>query len=473
VSPAAGPRTESTPACCWREYPGFPDLARLHAVVPQRYPHLLESVAHGPPQARYDILPAFPGKIVRLTAGGRLESDAATASGDDFLAALDAAWQAERIAPAADLPFPFHGGWFVYLGYELAAFLEPPLRGLPRDPVWPVALAQRFPAAVIRDHAEHKTYVVCEPALESRLVELEHDLDALGAAELDSRLPAVTAIMEEDPGTHRARVARILEYIRAGDTFQVNLSRGWAIRFETDPSAAALYTELRRTNPAPFAALVTIDARRAVVSSSPERLASARAGRVHTRPIAGTFARSDDPQEDADRRRRLVGHPKERAEHIMLVDLERNDLGRVCVPGSIRADELLTVESYRHVHHIVSNVTGRLRPEVTPGAIIRAVFPGGTITGCPKVRTMEIIAELEAAPRRGYTGSVGYLNRDGSLDLNILIRSFMLDGATAELRAGGGIVADSDPQRELEETRAKARGLLAVFGSAGSVACGR
>ncbi len=470
MNPAAGPRTESTPACCWREYPGFPDLARLHAAAPRRYPHLLESVAHGPPQARYDILPAFPGRTLRLTASGRLEGDAGP--GDhDFLAALDAGWQAEKIPSADHLPFPFHGGWFLYLGYELAAFLEPSLHGLPRDDAWPVALAQRFPAAVIRDHIRHKTFIVCEPERTSQLTELERDLDMLGAREIDARLPAVEAIEEEDPADHHARVARILDYIRAGDTFQVNLSRRWHIEFAAAPRVAALYARLRRTNPAPFAALATLDTRRAVVSSSPERLVNARAGRVHTRPIAGTFARSVDPDEDAARRRRLVGHPKERAEHIMLVDLERNDLGRVCVPGSIRADELLTVESYRHVHHIVSNVTGRLRPGVTPGAIIRAVFPGGTITGCPKLRTMEIIAELEAAPRRGYTGSVGYLNRDGSLDLNILIRSFMLDGAEIELRAGGGIVADSDPQRELEETRAKARGLLAVFGGEDNTAC--
>jgi len=470
VSFAAGSRTESTPACCWREYPGFPDLARLHAAAPQRYPHLLESVAHGPPQARYDILPAFPGRSIRLTASGQLEGGTGPGD-DDFLATLDAAWRAERIAPADHLPFPFHGGWFLYLGYELAAFLEPSLRSLPRDETWPVALAQRFPAAVIRDHARQKTFVVCEPGQESQLTEMEHDLDALGIRDIDTRLPAVNAVDEEEPAAHRARIARILDYIRAGDTFQVNLSRRWYIEFAAAPPPVALYARLRRTNPAPFAALVTLDARRAIVSSSPERLVCARAGRVHTRPIAGTFARSADPDEDAARRQRLVGNPKERAEHIMLVDLERNDLGRVCVPGSIRADELLTVESYRHVHHIVSNVTGRLQPGVTPGAIIRAVFPGGTITGCPKLRTMEIIAELEAAPRRGYTGSVGYLNRDGSLDLNILIRSFMLDGAAAELRAGGGIVADSDPQRELEETRAKARGLLAVFGHEDSAAC--
>jgi anthranilate synthase component 1 len=182
-----------------------------------------------------------------------------------------------------------------------------------------------------------------------------------------------------------------------------------------------------------------------------------------TRPIAGTRPRigGDD---DAARLRELIGHPKERAEHVMLIDLERNDLGRVCVPGSVVVDELMTLESYAHVHHIVSNVRGTLRANVTPGAVIRAVFPGGTITGCPKVRTMEIIAELERVGRGAYTGALGYLNRGGDLDLNILIRSLTMQGNALRFRAGAGIVADSVAGQELDETRAKARGLLRALG---------
>ena len=148
----------------------------------------------------------------------------------------------------------------------------------------------------------------------------------------------------------------------------------------------------------------------------------------------------------------------------MLIDLERNDLGRICVPGSVEVDELMAVESYTHVHHIVSNVRGRLRPDVTPGQVVAAVFPGGTITGCPKVRCMEIGAELEGVGRGAYTGAMGYLNRDGDMDLNILIRTAALSGTALELRAGAGIVVDSDPRRELEESRAKARGLLRALG---------
>ena len=168
---------------------------------------------------------------------------------------------------------------------------------------------------------------------------------------------------------------------------------------------------------------------------------------------------------DAARIRELTGHPKERAEHVMPIDLERNDLGRVCVPGSVTVDELMTVESYAHVHHIDSNVRGRLRAGVTPGQVIAATFPGGTITGCPKVRCMEIIAELEDAGRGPYTGALGYLDRCGDLDLNILIRTLESRGAAVQLRAGAGIVADSDAAHELAETRHKARGLLRALGA--------
>jgi anthranilate synthase component 1 len=228
---------------------------------------------------------------------------------------------------------------------------------------------------------------------------------------------------------------------------------------------AAVYAQLREASPAPFAGLFAGEGW-AVVSSSPERLVSLRGDTIETRPIAGTRPRfaGDD---DAARIRELVGHPKERAEHVMLIDLERNDLGRVCLPGSVEVNELMTVESYSHVHHIVSNVRGRLRPEVAPGAAIRAVFPGGTITGCPKVRCMQIIAELEGVGRGAYTGAMGWLNRDGDLDLNILIRSAEVEGDGLRFRTGAGIVADSDPQRELDETRAKARGLLKALGSVG------
>ena len=191
-----------------------------------------------------------------------------------------------------------------------------------------------------------------------------------------------------------------------------------------------------------------------------------RDGVASTRPIAGTRPRRHDHSDDVVRLQELLSHPKERAEHVMLIDLERNDLGRICDAGTVQVDEFMTLESYAHVHHIVSNVRGRIRSDVTPGQAIAAVFPGGTITGCPKVRCMEIIAELERLPRSAYTGSMGYLNRDGSMDLNILIRTLEIHDDRVTLRAGAGIVADSDPVRELEETRAKARGLIRALDEA-------
>jgi anthranilate synthase component 1 len=239
----------------------------------------------------------------------------------------------------------------------------------------------------------------------------------------------------------------------------VNLSRRWQGEVEAPVSADGLYEQLCRHNPAPFAGLAVFD-EGAIISSSPERLVKIRDGWMETRPIAGTRPRTGDETQDASLQAELLMHPKERAEHIMLIDLERNDLGRVCEPGTVSVDELMVLERYAHVQHIVSNVRGRIRDGVTPGEAIRAVFPGGTITGCPKVRCMEIIAELEGVGRGAYTGSMGYINRDGSLDLNILIRTMVLHKHTISLRAGAGIVADSIPEKELDETRAKAKGML-------------
>jgi len=217
-----------------------------------------------------------------------------------------------------------------------------------------------------------------------------------------------------------------------------------------------------RPIPSPFAALLRFEDF-ALLSSSPERLLSIRGNTVATRPIAGTRPRGASAQADAELIRSLLDNEKERAEHVMLIDLERNDLGRVCAAGSVRVDEYMSVESYAHVHHIVSNVSGLLRNDVSPVGVIRALFPGGTITGCPKVRCMEIIAELEAGGRGAYTGSIGYVNRDGSCDLNILIRTITAQANRFTFRAGAGIVADSKPAQELAETRAKAEGLLRAF----------
>ncbi len=391
---------------------------------------------------------AFPGR--QLVAAG-----IAGMSGG-FLNDLDTWWNTERTA-RCESELPFHGGWFVYLGYELAAEIEPTLQ-LKGDEVLPRAFAVRCPAALIRDHRQQRTYAVCEDSAADCIDILEADLLAAAASRSVTPIPiALHAIFEDDPASYLQAVRRAKDYIAAGDIFQANLSRGWSA--EVRLSAADVYRRLAETNPAPFAGFARWQDRW-IVSSSPERLLSIRAGIAATRPIAGTRPRSAISEQDLKLSAELIANHKERAEHIMLIDLERNDLGRICQAGSVEVDEMMVLESYAHVHHIVSSVRGKLRTDVTPGMAIRAVFPGGTITGCPKVRCMEIIAELEDSPRGAYTGSFGYLNRDGSLDLNILIRTIVMHGRALQLRAGAGIVADSDPEAELDETRAKARGLL-------------
>jgi anthranilate synthase component 1 len=271
-------------------------------------------------------------------------------------------------------------------------------------------------------------------------------------------------LQPDDPLIFKNAVSRIHDYILDGDVFQVNLSRGWEGAFEGPVNVRELYQALRQNNPAPFAGLVRWQDY-VLMSSSPERLVEVRDGVVQSRPIAGTRPRGSDLQSDQQLSRELLAHPKERAEHVMLIDLERNDLGRVCEAGSVDVNELMVVETYEHVHHIVSNVRGQLRNDVSPVDVIRAVFPGGTITGCPKVRCMEIIAELERRGRSFYTGSMGYLGLDGSMDLNILIRSMLVHDRHISFRTGAGIVADSIADNEVTETEDKARGLLNALGA--------
>ncbi|WP_426661221.1 aminodeoxychorismate synthase component I [Rhodanobacter aciditrophus] len=445
--------------CHRRILGGRRDLLAPAAAFPGRYPCLLESVLHGTPQARFDILFAFPQDSLTLAADGDVRNGAGDVVGARFLDALDASWQAGRL-PREDDGLPFHGGWALLLGYELAGEIEPRLHLRP-DTVLPTALALRCPVAAIVDHARDCTVLVAEAGSEHLLDALEADLAATPSV---PALPPTVRLVEDEPSRFLDGVARIHEHLQVGDIFQVNLSRAWRAHYAEPPAPAALHAALRRANPAPFAGLLQ-QPRWAIASSSPERLVEVRDGIAQTRPIAGTRPRTAG-DDDVARIRELAAHPKERAEHVMLIDLERNDLGRVCMPGTVEVDELMTVESYAHVHHIVSNVRGCLREGVTPGQAIAAVFPGGTITGCPKVRCMEIIAALEDAPRGAYTGALGYLDRSGDLDLNILIRTLALAGDTVSLRAGAGIVADSVAERELEETRAKARGLLRALGAA-------
>lgn len=453
------------------------DLLALHAQHPERYPFLLESSGASSTatsrQTRYDLLLAFPGAQMIL-ANGRLQATGFSSEGPDFLQNLDRWFASEAAsndagdglppdARAADA-LPFQGGWFIYLGYELAAQIEPVLcLPLPGAASLPTAMAIRCPAAIIYDRQQANCWLVAEPACRELIDVMQEDIRRLKP----SGLPAAACharVEEQAAQAFLDSVTRIREYIHAGDVFQVNLSRRWDVQLEDEVSPADLYMRLRQMNPAPFSASIRWQGH-TLLSSSPERLVRSSGGWIETRPIAGTYPRLADEAADRAQAQALLKHPKERAEHIMLLDLERNDLGRICRPGSVEVNESMVLESYAHVHHIVSNIRGRLLGDVPPGRLMRAVFPGGTITGCPKVRCMQIIAELECEGRDFYTGSIGYLDRSGALDLNILIRSLVLRQGRAVLRTGAGIVADSDPHSELEETRAKARGLLRLFGT--------
>lgn len=440
---------------------GRRDLLGLTALRPDRYPGLLESVARGTASACRDVLAAFPQRAIELCADGRVRDDAGLVMGSRFLDVLDQEWQQLRSQPTRSEGAPvFQGGWFLYLGYELAGEIEPRLAlTLPIEGA-PIALALRCPVSVVVDHVAQCTTLVAEPGFEHLLDQVEEDLQKADA--WHPRALQVKSVEEDDPGVFLDAVAKVHDYLRAGDVFQVNLSRNWRIELAAQASPADIHAALRKANPAPFSGLLQWGGW-AVASSSPERLVQIQADKVQTRPIAGTRPRGLG-EDDQAMMEELIRHPKERAEHVMLIDLERNDLGRVCVPGSVIVDELMGIESYTHVHHIVSNVSGRLRAEVSPADVIRAVFPGGTITGCPKVRCMEIISELEQTSRGAYTGAFGYLDNNGDMDLNILIRSLSIVGSRVEFRAGAGIVVDSHARSELDETRAKARGMLRAFG---------
>ncbi len=466
-----------------RSFSGAFDPLQLIERWPDRYPALLES---GPRQqvraaqgqrivddARFDVVPFATGDAL-LAASGR--------GSGDFLQRLACEFRGERFlerAPCESPQLPFRGGWLLFLGYELARQIEPKLVLPPSDEPYE-ALALRCPAGWIGDRRAQRGWLVCEPGWEHLLDLFERDCgmvdQATGVSGEGARAAAQTLesaqswrAAESDPQEFLGQVRRCLDYIRGGEIYQANLSRAWRIESDAALNPVDIYRRLQKANPAPFSALLRFRDY-AIMSSSPERLMSVSDGRISTRPIAGTRPRARARRADEALLAQLRGSEKERAEHVMLIDLMRNDLGKVCRGGSVQVDELMSIETFAHVHHIVSNVSGELADGATFIDAIRALFPGGTITGCPKFRCMQIIAELEGEGRGAYTGSIGYMNRDGSGDLNILIRTVTMTSRSTQFRAGAGIVADSQPQRELEETRAKALGLIRALGGSGSAA---
>lgn len=447
------------------------DLLKLHQFNPQAFPFLLESVAQSKnfsqqedldSENRFDILFAYPQETLELTE---------VAGGERFVETCRQIF-AELSIPSSGVDLPFTGGWFAYFSYDYAEVVEPSLT-LPKqkyDNALPLATIVRIPSAFIYDRQQQQLLAITESGFESHIEAMKQAFVSCQHQPLTLKSFEVLSESEEPEAKYLEGIDKIKEYILSGDVFQVNLSREWQVSLSTDDTVS-VYAALREQNPAPFSALVDF-ADWQVISSSPELLVRYRSPWVETRPIAGTRKRGDDLDKDIALIKELRHHPKEIAEHVMLIDLERNDLGRICQAGSVEVNELMAIESYEHVHHIVSNIRGMLNKNVSPLEVVHATFPGGTITGCPKVRCMEIIAELEAMPRLAYTGSLGYINRDGSLDLNILIRTMLKQGPEIRFRAGAGIVADSIAEKELMEARQKAKGLVKALQSGTDLGAG-
>ncbi len=356
---------------------------------------------------------------------------------------------------------PFCGGAVGYFGYELGRHIERlPATGLDDLSVPDMALAF-YDRAVVFDHESQRAYRVrCAiPGVADRpRAPLVPELDPASLPDHEG--------FNRTPDEHRSAVSAVREYIFAGDIFQANIAQRFAARCPAD--AWELYGHLREHNPAPFGAFLDFGGFQ-VLSSSPERFLRSDGSEVVTRPIKGTIGRSADPVEDAELAAQLLASEKDRAELAMIVDLMRNDLGRVCEYGSIGVSEPMVLESYATVHHLVSTVVGRLEPESAVVDLLRATFPGGSITGAPKIRAMEIIDELEPHVRGPYTGSVGYIGFDGTLDLNVAIRTLTRRDDWVAFHVGGGIVADSDPESEYRETLTKGRGIFDALRAAGAM----
>ncbi len=450
---------------------------RLAALSAFRF--LFESVSGGEQVSRYSILGAGPREVLRLHPD-RLEverdGEVRRLPGPP-LAALE-----EVVAgvTADGGPIPFTGGWVGFFGFDLIRLVER-LPGRPPDPFGlPVALLGRFDTVVVFDHAHQRVLAIAnEVEGESTAADAERELERLervltaagrgGAVALPAIAWKPPAGVEPSlPGPlFRAAVERAKEHIGAGDIFQVVLARRFRLARpprQTDP--LSLYRAVRLINPSPYMVLLeTPEA--ALVGASPEMLVRKSGRKVETRPIAGTRPRGVDAEGDRLLAESLLADPKERAEHVMLVDLGRNDLGRVARPGSVRVASFLEIEHYSHVMHLVSSVEAELDPRRPAGAAgaldtLLACFPAGTVSGAPKIRAIEIIDALEPEARGPYAGAVGYLAFSGDLDTCITIRTLVVKDGETSVTAGAGIVADSDPAAEEKETENKAAALLAA-----------
>ena len=450
--------------------------AYLRLGAGSRYAFLLESVEGGEKIARYTFVGANPVEVFRYTRGaciiegeGRLHWQQSNPV--EFLRRRIGRYRPVRLP---GLP-PLVAGAIGYFAYDMVRLVERiPARG--RDDLGlDDAVLMFYLGLVAFDHVQHRIWVVRNVFTEgegslrakydaavreilSTRRALEQPLE--GRRRRPSRAGALRVSSNFQRRAYLAAVRKAKRYIRAGDIFQVVLSQRFAVRTNADPFE--IYRALRVVNPSPYMYFLRLGDV-AVVGSSPEMLVKVQGREAFYRPIAGTRPRGRDDKEDQRLEAELVADPKERAEHIMLVDLGRNDLGRVGEYGSVRVEKLMTVERYSHVMHLVSSLRGRLRPDVDCFDALMACFPAGTVSGAPKVRAMEIIEELEPTRRGIYAGGILYLDFSGNLDSCIAIRTLVAKDGVVYVQAGGGVVADSIPQREYEETVNKSRALLAAL----------
>jgi anthranilate synthase component I len=432
---------------------------KLRGRDPQFPAFLLESAEQGQRVGRFSFIGVRPRKVVRWSLGD---------DGDPYaLAAAEVG--AFSQAPFPEAP-PFAGGAVGFFGYDLVRTVEPLGDPNPDAVGLPDMALMLSDVLVVFDHLKHTITILVNVYADDGELEAAY-ADALATIEKARRLLAgpVPAV---EPTPSRARptfasnmpreqfeamVARIVEYVHAGDAFQVVPSQRWSAELDADPFS--IYRGLRVVNPSPYMYFLDfMDFQ--IAGASPEPLLTVTGRHVSTRPIAGTRPRGADAAQDAQIADGLLADEKERAEHVMLVDLGRNDLGRVCEYGTVAVDSFMAVETYSHVMHIVSSVSGTLREEVGPMDALRSVLPAGTLSGAPKVRAMQIIDELEPIKRGGYGGAIGYLSYTGDLDTCIHIRTVVVKDGVAHVQAGGGTVADAKPDYEFRESEAKAKGVL-------------
>jgi para-aminobenzoate synthetase component I len=421
----------------------------------QRHVTLLESVMRQEHLGRYSFLACNPSATLKVARGETFLDDVRQA--EPPLAVIDRLLARNRRPHVAGLP-PFQGGLAGYIAYDFGRSLEPHARLPDFTPLCPDLVLHVYDTVAAFDHMQERAWIIAADPTEADALEelLKRKPREPGASAIAGFTSNFTRAQYE------AAIARTVELILAGDIFQANITQCFAAPIPDGFDPMAFYRVLRQKNPAPFAAFLDYGELQ-VASSSPERLLNFDGRTVEARPIKGTRRRDPDPQRDAALIAELASSRKDRAENVMIVDLLRNDLSRVCAPGTVRVPVLCGLETYASVHHLTSVITGELREGRSLGDLIGATFPGGSITGAPKIRAMEIIAELEGMARGVYCGAIGYLGFSGPADLNIAIRTAQFADGIARVQAGGGITARSSPAAEYEESLTKLKRLMEAF----------